>query len=466
MQSVGTLVVRWRTRRWAGLGSRRRFPLWASLLVLVGAAACTDPERGTRLVLVTLDTLRFDTLFGDAGSPSVMPRTLAWSGGAARFDAYFSVAPVTQPTHASLLTGMFPWEHGVTRNGLALADERLSVAEVLRDAGWDTGAVVASYPLTRHMGLDQGFGRYVDTLDRRVGAKWNGEDVEEFYSLGARVTDRAFELMEELDGKRQFLWVHYFDPHAPYGDTSADGTPLLLPKFMASVFDASSPAAARAAIARGRAKYDEDARSLDRELARLLAALAADESSFETHVVLVSDHGESFGEDGSLGHGKRLSPAQIAVPLVIRSARIAAGRRAESVGSTDVAATLLSLAGVGLRLPHGRDLLLAPSESSTGALGLVAGMRTSLSAPLRDPRLDGPERLLESDRWFVVLDGAIRAGDLDGVWTDDNAAQPAPPELAESARALFEIFAREGNGARALDDETTRAALEALGYAQ
>jgi arylsulfatase A-like enzyme len=441
----------------------------AVALVALAALGCSGSGRGTRVVLVTLDTLRIDTFLGDADRASAMPRTLAWAEGGALFERCFSTSPVTQPAHASLLTGMFPWQHGVTRNGQVLDAERRTVAEILGAAGWKTGAVVASFPLTRRMGLDQGFEHYVDALDRRIGKKWNDMEVDEFYSLADAVTDRALELLGELDGDRQFVWLHYFDPHAPYGDAgeapeaSGRDEPLLLPQFMKSVFEAGAPAAARAAIAYGRGLYERDARALDEELGRLFAALARDESRFETHIVLVADHGESFGEDGSLGHGKRLTESQIVVPLVVHSSRVVPGRRRDAVGSVDVAATLLALSDAGVRLPHGRDLTRPFGD------GLVAGMRTSFTAPFHDPRLDGEERLLESDRWFVVIDDAIHAGgagDADPVWTNDDESRAAPPGVAETARGLFRIFAEESTGARALDDAATRAALEALGYTQ
>ena len=108
-----------------------------------------------------------------------MPRLRKWAERGRVFERYYSSTSTTQPTHATLLTGLHPWEHGVPRNGMVLTDERITLAERLRDAGFRTVAAVASFPLHRQFGFDQGFETYHDgvhgggyrTLGRKSGPR-------------------------------------------------------------------------------------------------------------------------------------------------------------------------------------------------------------------------------------------------------------------------------------------------------
>ena len=443
--------------------------------------ACT-PRLPKRVVLITIDTLRLDTLAGRApgelldkalpadypgffqreGEALVtsMPFTRQWAQAGARFDRCYTVSPVTQPSHASLFTGLFPWQHGVTRNGQVLGAEYDTVAELLAREGWKTSAVIASYPLTKRMGLAQGFDRYVEELRlSRASSEWNGVDVEKFYSLGKTVTDRALKLLKEESGADQFLWVHYFDPHAPYGDTDPDAKEITLAKLQMSVAVAKHIEVARGGIKRAQRLYEADAFSLDRELSRLLKRLRSDEDKYETHIVLVADHGESFGEDDSLGHGRRLTEPQLRVPLVIRSTQLAKGLYPEPVGSVDVAKTLLALGGLHSNQFKGRDLTTRRDSAE-----LVAGMRTSLKGELVDNRVEGESKRLSGERWFVFENGALLSGNSEEAYWDDDETRPVSGEDGERAKRLFGLFRDQMTGAVELDDEETRAALEALGY--
>lgn len=287
-----------------------------------GAVVCgcdTDPSpQPTRIVLVTLDTLRLDSFAGSATRQSAMPRTLAFARKGRIFANYFSATPTTQPSHASLLTGLHPWEHSVTRNGLVLDPEFSTVAEVLTSRGYSTAAVVASFPLHRQFGFDQGFGSYDDefALDI-VGLQWEGRPLgsQRFYSLSRRVTDRAIARIDRAEGPLQFFWFHYFDSHDPYGDTA--GPVVQLAELLAMVGKRTPELPAL--LARARQGYDRDNASLDNELDRLFERLAADSESFQTHIVVVSDHGEGFGEAQVFGHGSFVTPELIHVPLFIVS---------------------------------------------------------------------------------------------------------------------------------------------------
>jgi len=421
----------------------------ALVLATLGPTTCSPPSGGTRIVLVTLDTLRYDCLEGAAPS---MPRLAAAAQRGADFEDAWAATSSTQPTHASLFTGLHPWQHGVHRNGVVLAEGEQTVAESLQAAGWWTGAVVASLPLARKFGFAQGFTTYDDafTTDLDV-AEW-ADDLDEgghFYTPCDEVTRRALALLDGAPGDKQFLWVHYFDAHAPYGDTG--DRPMKVGELLGAARQRAP--GLPALIAQARKLYDRDASAIDASLEQLLDRLSRDEG-WQTHVVITADHGESFGDDGSFGHGSTLTPPQVHVPLVVLSPRVAPGRRADVSGSVDVAATLLALAGLPGLGEHGRDLTGPPPDTSA-----AFGMRRTFAQPAPHVHADGTVELLQGDQFYAVVDGQQVIGDA-------QAVTGAPPERAEELQRLFGLFGAElqAKPSQELLDPQTQAELEALGY--
>lgn len=436
-----------------------------SLAALAAAALAgcgREPARPVRIVLITLDTLRADGL-------DAMPATAALAGRGARFEQAFSATSTTQPTHASLLTGLHPWQHGVTDNGQVLDARFETLAERLSARGFCTAAVVASFPLERRFGTAQGFDAYQDEFQVPYARHWEGEELEDerFYSLAASVTDRALAQLDRAAGERQFFWFHYFDPHDPYGDAPAapagDGPARNDALSIAELLAAAGRGGdgARELARTAHELYRRDLAALDRALARLFERLDRDRERFETHVLLTADHGESFGERGCLGHGKRLVPEQVRVPLVIVSPRVASGVRSDAAGSVDVAATILALAGLDPGAGPGRDL-------AREGRGFVAGMRRGFDEPRDERLIDGRVVPVGGPRFFAVREGRLFAGDGTQVFEDDDPARPVDPALASELRSAFAGFAARLSGASAvaLDDEEVRRALDALGYAR
>ncbi len=437
-----------------------RLLLLAALAAALPACGDASEERGVRVVLVSLDTLRADR-FDSERMPSLCIaalRGVVWSGA-------WSATSVTLPSHVSMFSGLHPWRHGVLRNGAVVPDDVPLVAERFRDAGFSTAAVVASFPLERRFGTARGFDDYHDAFTGGAEkTSWNDEEVPDarFSSPADVVTDRALELLDDAPGDRQFLFVHYFDAHAPYGDNG--DAPLDLNVLLKAARNRDPSLADE--LERAQNLYDDDVRVLDAQLGRLLDRLRADEDRFETHVIITADHGESFGEDGSLGHGKRVSPSQVHVPFIVISPRVEAGARRDPVGSVDVAPTLLALAG----LPpepgiDGRDLL-APTPADAAALG----MRTLFEPHQKDVRVDGTVLPTDALRFYRATAEGHVAGGTDERWqfTSFGGGAPTGGEDLERHRALFDDLAAEVR-ARITEmiesaDPETRAALEALGY--
>ena len=213
-----------------------------------------------------------------------------------------------------------------------------------------------------------------------------------------------------------------------------------------------------------RAGYAADVAYLDTELDRLLRHLDAAAQDFETHVLLVADHGESLGEAGYLGHGSRLTEEQLRVPAVLLSPSVTPGRRDDVAAAIDVPRTLLALAGepVGEGELGGRDLTTPPVAG-----GLAFGMRRTFSDGNASERyLDGSTHELEGHRYFQVDErGRIVRGSGGGVLLPADVTG-----LGASARGRigsrfesFEARLGESKAVEDLDPETERA-LRELGY--
>lgn len=451
-------------------------PFVCILALVFGCSGEARSSRGIQVVLITLDTLRFDSFAGSNGRASVMPEVARWAEDATVFERFYAASASTQPSHASMFTGLHPWQHGMSRNGLQLIADHATVAERLRAAGFSTTAVVSSFPVSQRFGFAQGFDYYDDAFEagtlrpgewlkatREMGESEKAVKGEPFYSLGDTVTDKAIARIDAATGDRRFFWFHYFDPHSPYGDTGEDGE--ISPRDVLSVAKAGDDPTP--ALQRARRLYDADVAYLDRALGRLLRRIEEDAEDLETHVLLVADHGESFGEDGSVAHGRRLIASQIHVPCVLRSPKLEVGVRRDIAGSIDIAATLLSLAGVevpeaGSGLGNGRDLTRPASERQR-----AFGMRRTYDKPFRDVRLDGSVHVLDDHLFFFVdAQGRIVRGNSKRV---DPPSGPGPTigdEQLERLRKLFAGFEEElaRNGVEDRGDPAVEEGLRALGY--
>lgn len=434
--------------------------LCAALLLAVAlhliATSCRRPAL--RLVLVTLDTLRYDSFAGGPGAASLMPLTLARGLKGRVFEEALAASTCTQPTHATIFTGLQPWEHGVTANGRVLQDRYRTVAEILSEAGFETAAVVASVPLARRFGFAQGFGSFREPFTHGFGSdEWEEASVDSrhFYALGSTITEEALRLLDGFKSNRQFLWVHYFDAHTPYGDampgSAALGPAEILGRIQAGGAEASGVAA------QVRELYAGDVRSLDASLDRLLARLERDAGSIETHLVVTADHGENLGEGGIIGHGNHLTPEQVRVPLFVVSPRLAAGHDRRPTGSIDLAPTLLSLAGVKATLPGGCDLTASPRRSC-----VTVGMRRTYDRPTEALRADGSREVLSGVLFYVADEhGSLHVGDGSGL--RDASADERWGRAAAGLFRSFETRLAGQAGAQAMDPEAERA-LRALGY--
>lgn len=312
-------------------------------LALAGCErARTPPARPPDVILITLDTTRADRLgcYGYDRGTSPALDTLASLGTV--FELALAQAAVTPVSHASILTGLDPYHHGLrVMHGTTqyrLPDSIPTLATVLRERGYATGAFVSAFPVTQRFGLQRGFDVFdaaflaerPGTVDPKDGAVTTGLSQQR----AEVTTNNALAWLDRVTGP-VLLWVHYFDPH--------DDT-MLPPE---SVLDrATLPAEPEARL---REIYDREIRYMDSQIRRLLRWLETSGRSRNSVVVAVADHGEGLGDHGWWPHGK-LYQEQIRVPLIVRAPHKPAGRRVPYlVRTTDVMPTILDLAGVDRR---------------------------------------------------------------------------------------------------------------------
>jgi arylsulfatase A-like enzyme/Flp pilus assembly protein TadD len=265
------------------------------------------------LVLITIDTLRADRVGAYGYVPAQTPAIDRLAREGARFTNAFSTAPITLPAHASLLTGRYPPGHGSRHNGLSVSASVPTLATSLEQAGFATAAFVSAFPLDKRFGLARGFDVYDDELPRGADRKPMNE------RAGDETVRRAVEWLASHEQQRTFLWLHLFEPHAPYGEAASERNVS--------------------------ARYDDEVATADRAVARLLQALGARADS--TLIVLAADHGEAFGEHGEIGHSIFVYDTTLQIPLVIKGPGVPASREvAALVSLVDVAPTALALLGV------------------------------------------------------------------------------------------------------------------------
>jgi choline-sulfatase len=302
---------------------RKVFSLLAAVLLAAAAPSREAPPRVPRpLVLITLDTTRADHL-GSWGWPHARtPNLDALAARGVRFARCDTSAPVTLPSHATILTGLYPPRHGVRDNGTFVLSGKIeTVAERLAARGYDTAAVVSAVVLARRHGLDQGFRIYDDDLEAGYAA---GTEVAERQAEAA--TDAALAAAGKLRPP-YFLWVHYFDPHDEYRPPSRFADKAAGPHRL----------------------YDGEIAFMDEAIGRLLAGLPKD-----AIVAVVGDHGEMLGEHGEETHGLLLNRGSRRVPLILAGPGVPSGKVHDClVRTADVAPTLLALAGA--QLPAGLD---------------------------------------------------------------------------------------------------------------
>jgi arylsulfatase A-like enzyme/Tfp pilus assembly protein PilF len=393
-------------------------------------------EPGLSVLLITVDTLRADAVgaYGKAGALTPWMDRLAAAG--VRFDDAHAHNVVTLPSHANILAGRYPLDHGVRDNsGFRFPAGIETLATLLKARGYATGAFVSAFPLASRFGLGRGFDAYEDSFVDAVARPAFLEQERR----GTETVALARRWLETQADGPLFCWVHIYEPHAPY--TPADP--------FASRFRGDP--------------YQGEVAAADAALGPLLEPLLAQAGKGRTLVVLTSDHGEALGEHGEATHGIFAYEATLRVPLILYQPRLFGPRvESEPARHVDLLPTILDALAVPVpaALP-GRSLL--PIAAGATAAAITPSYFEALSGQL--------------NRGWAPLHGVIHDGkkyvelpipELYDLRRDpreaSNLAAAQPEQLSALRSALASLRSADRGVTRRTESADARERLKSLGY--
>ena len=294
-------------------------PRIATLIVALAAVSgCTGTTPGgstaqapahPSILLVTLDTTRADAI-GPEAQGIETPSFSALAARGRRFRQAYATVPETLPSHSSIMTGLYPAGHGIHENARFLESRHPVLAERLKAAGYRTAAFVSSFVLSRRFGLQRSFDVFDDEPQQGASER-----------SAADTTGRALAYLSGVNPQPVFMWVHYFDPHAPY-------TP---PEPFRSRY-AARP-------------YLGEVAAMDQQLGRLVQAFESSAPG-PIAIVVAADHGEGLGDHGETQHGNLLYQSTMHVPLVVVGPGVTSGTIDAPVSTRRIFHTVLDWAGI------------------------------------------------------------------------------------------------------------------------
>jgi choline-sulfatase len=409
--------------------------LAAAVLVCCKSTPSATP-RQLNLVVVTIDTLRPDHLHC-YGYPNIeTPNVDRIAQNGVLFENAVTQTPLTPPSHASMFTGLYPTAHHVRdTGGFILQPSSTTLATILQQQGWDTAAFISSAVLKKLFGLNQGFAVYDDQMPKPKGHEF----IEDAERRAGETVDRAVRWLDGQSGKPFFLWVHLYDPHAPY-----------------------TPPAPFAEQYKDR-PYDGEIAYADHELGRLFDAIHKKSPADRTLLAVLSDHGESLGQHGEYSHGVFLYDSTLRIAFLMSGPGLPAGLRVRQQARTvDLLPTVLEL--MGARPPAGiQGVSLAPYLAGKNAATDISYAETLY------PKINmgwAELRAIRTNRWKYILAPKPELYDLsqDPAETN-NVIQSHAAEVEKFQAQLRAIVGKEAETVKTTPvDQRTLDQLKSLGY--
>jgi len=424
----------------------------------LSCAGETAPEARSNVLLIVVDTLRRDHVGSYGYERGVTPHIDRLASDSVRYENAYSQAPWTTPSVGALLASRYPSMLGIKSDRSILPDSLVMLPEVLRDAGWTTGAVVSHDFCSSEWGFAQGFDFFdEENIFGHVGASSPG------------VTEKALGFIAKHAGEPFFLWLHYFDPHNEYlihqgfgyrrsrryrgpvdGRNSFHG--------LREVADSLGPAD----WAEMRRRYDSEIAFTDHHIGRVLERLRELDLYDDTLVIFTSDHGEEFGDHGFMGHAHTLYQELVHVPLLIKFPGEKPRVTEEPAALVDIHPTVLDVLGLEASPGAvGRSLLGPDGGSAAG--NRVLFTETSRNGVLR-AAIAGRYKLVKNleDGRFALYDLENDASERTDLSAEIESLQPGlRPVLEEWVRRMSE------SEPEALERELSAAEIEqlkSLGY--
>ena len=408
------------------------------LVALAALCSCQSARppapKHFNILLVTIDTLRADHLgcYGYSGIETPNLDALARQG--VLFENASAPAPLTGPSHASMMTGVYPTVHKVRNTGgFVLPASQTTLATILQRQGWDTAAFIGSSVLKRRFGLNQGFAVYDDEMPSGAGASALAEPERR----ADEVVNRAVKWLDAQSGKPFFLWAHLYDPHFPY-----DPPVPFREKYK------DRP-------------YDGEIAYTDQQIGRLLEAVARKAPPADTLIAVLSDHGESLSEHGEYTHGVFLYDSTLRIAFLLSGGPVPKGVRVKQQARTiDLLPTILEMVGGKAAGVQGTSL--------TPSFGGKEIPTTYSYAETLFPKLNmgwAELRAMRTNRWKYIRAPRPELYDLvqdPGETTNVIAAHPAEAQNLEAK--LNAVAGSTEKLAPAAMDPRTLQQLKSLGY--
>lgn len=276
------------------------------------------------IILFTIDTLRADHLECYGYERVKTPNINRLAGEGILFEHNIVQAPLTLPSHSSILTGTNPLYHGIRDNGGFYLDEsHITLAEALKNREYSTGAFVAAFVLDSRWGLDQGFDYYFDNFDL---TKYKTISLDSVQRRGDEVLAEAYKWLESNSQNKFFAWIHLYDPHTPYNPPEPYKTQYKGRRF---------------------GLYDGEIAYVDQLMGEFRHFMEEKNLLDKTLVIFTSDHGESLGEHKESAHGFFIYDSAVRVPLIIRfpENKFKGSVITNQVRSIDILPTILNMLG-------------------------------------------------------------------------------------------------------------------------
>jgi tetratricopeptide (TPR) repeat protein len=377
-----------------------------------GGASARTPLVRPSILLVTLDTTRADAV-GPSASGVETPAFNALAARGRLFSRAYATVPETLPSHASMMTGLYPAGHGIHENARTLDPAHPLLAERLQGAGYETAAFVSSFVLARRFGLGRGFDVY--------------DDVEQTERAARETTDRAIAFLERATQKPRLLWVHYFDAHAPY----------------------APPEPFRSRYAKN--PYLGEVAEVDQHLGRLVEAFERTAKG-PIAILVAGDHGEGLGDHGESQHGNLAYESTMRVPFVLVGPDVPTGVVDTPVSVRRIFHTVLGLAGL--------ESTQGLQGAATSEVVLGEAMKPFLSYGWQPQvmAVEGTQKVISAGR-NEVYDLAADPGEA-----KDLAGSVTPSRAIRTALTDYPIPAPGAARAPSNLGEEDRKKLASLGY--
>lgn len=460
-------------------------------LAMLLALGCSAPERSQadNIVLIVMDTVRVDHLSAYGYPEPTSPFLEELSAQGTLFERAWSTSSWTLPSHASMFTGLLPAQHGATQSHLHLRGEPALLAAQLAEAGYQCAGFSNNPWVSSKTGLDRGFEHF--------GELWRRS--ERPRSLLADHSSIAVERWLEDDRSPDqpfFLFVNLMEAHGPYEPDwryawPMVGGPVATARARAAYGEVQDDGFVRSwytgeqpidpgALEAARELYDAEVLQVDAAVERVVAAVDRYADPATTTLLVVTDHGEGFGEHGHVGHAFSVYDTLLRVAAVARGPGFEAGVVDTRVTQlTDVHPTLLAVAGIPFEQAVGRDMHALEGEPRVLAASYAypAQVLSTFPPAMRDSeRLEPHRRSFQvgvDGRYKLILDstGHEEVYDLLNDPGEKTPLTQLDPAVLERLRAVaqagaaLEGGAGEGGELEGMDPETLEA-LRELGYVE